>query len=189
MGKKPVDIHGSDIFNCPKDALFISYAAMVFNKSINDMKKVIYLLCLMLGIVSCDNNEGFSKDLNAISKEEAKNLLHQWTDAYLANDPEPLNHILDDSWIYSGSSDGNVTDKKSTIEEFSNADYRFGEITYDHLNVRLYDDIAVLRGTEKMLIIDSTGKDTVEVHLRFTDVYQKKNGVIKAISTHSSPIE
>ncbi|WP_421801331.1 nuclear transport factor 2 family protein [Flagellimonas sp.] len=153
------------------------------------MKKAIFLLSLVLTMGSCENKEPASKDVNQITEDEAKKLLHQWTDAYLTNNPEPLNHLLDDSWMYSGSSDGSLSDKKSTIDEFSNADYSFGEITYDNLDVRLYDDIAIMRGTEKMLIIGSSGKDTTEVHLRFTDVYQKRNGEIKAISTHSSPID
>lgn len=116
------------------------------------------------------------------------NLLHKWTDAYLAGDATPWHEILDESWVYSGSSDGSVSDKEATIEEFANADYTFQAIVYERLDVRLYDDVAIVRGSERMVIVGNSGKDTTKLRLRFTDVYQKKDGKIKAIATHSSPI-
>ena len=156
------------------------------------MKKIIFFLILPLIISSCRNSERCNDEIasvvDKITEEEALSLLHKWTDAYLAGDATPLNEVLDESWIYSGSSDGKVADKSATIEEFSNADYKFEDIMYEELVVRLYDDIAIVRGQEKMIIVGSSGQDTTELRLRFTDVYQKKDGKIRAIATHSSPI-
>jgi hypothetical protein len=154
------------------------------------MKKI--LLVLIILSCSCKNSEKSNEELKPITEkiteEEALNLLHKWTNAYLSGDVAPLNEVLDESWIYSGSSNGKVSDKAATIEEFSNADYKFQDISYEQLDVQLYDDVAVVRGSETMVIIGNSGKDTTKLKLRFTDVYQKQDGKIRAISTHSSPI-
>ena len=157
------------------------------------MKKIFLLFIAVVCLGSCqidiksDNPD--PKETETITEEEALNLLHRWTKAYLEGDASELNEILDDTWLYSGSSDGKTTDKDATIAEFSSADYIFGDITYENLEVELYGDIAVVRGSEDMVIIGKSQPDTTRLSLRFTDVYQKKNGKIRAISTHSSPID
>lgn len=127
--------------------------------------------------------------VDKITEEEALDLLHTWTNAYLEGDAGPLIEVLDDTWEYSGSSDGNTTDKIATIDEFSQADYSFDEIEYHDLDVKLYDDIAVVRGWERMVILGADKQDTTVLKLRFTDVYQKKEGKVRAIVTHSSPMD
>lgn len=157
------------------------------------MKNYILFISFLLILSSCHvqvkSDEDSSKDTESISKEEALDLLHRWTKAYLEGDATTLDEILDETWLYAGSSDGKTTDKKSTIEEFSAADYKFSDISYENLEVNLYGDVAVVRGSETMVIVGNEGKDTTQLSLRFTDVYQKKNGKVRAISTHSSPIE
>ncbi|WP_299531734.1 nuclear transport factor 2 family protein [Ulvibacterium sp.] len=156
------------------------------------MKKVIVFMVLAIIAGSCRDrekpNETPKTVVEKITEEEALGLLHQWTGAYLAGDAAPLREILDESWVYSGSSDGTVSDKDATITEFANADYTFKDIVYEGLDVRLYGDVAVVRGSESMVIVGNSGGDTTKLRLRFTDVYQKKDGKIKAIATHSSPI-
>ncbi len=156
------------------------------------MERTFFTLISILLFISCNNtNESGTiaeNEVDKITEEEALNLLHTWTDAYLTGNAESLKEILDDSWVYSGSSDGKTSNKLATIEEFSNADYSFSDISYQDLEVKIYNDIAVVRGSEKMIIIGNSLQDTTNLELRFTDVYQKKNGVVRAISTHSSPI-
>lgn len=156
------------------------------------MKNTIYIIAAFAMVTACNpavekGNE--TKNIEEISEDEALELLHTWTNAYLKGDVEPLREVLGESWVYSGSPDGSTSDKQATIEEFSNADYSFEDITYENLDVRLFGDIAVVRGKERMVILGSSKQDTTILSLRFTDVYQKKDGKIKAISTHSSPIE
>lgn len=157
------------------------------------MGRIIVLLVLALIGFSCNNiknnNQEEKEIVEKITKEEASHLLYKWTNAYLTGNVTPLHDILDKSWIYSGSPNGQTSDKAATIEEFSNADYKFQEIKYEGVDIQLYNDIAIIRGSEKMVIVGNSGKDTTIVKLRFTDVYEKKNGKIKAIATHSSPIE
>ena len=93
------------------------------------MKNVIALIVLVTSCSACSYtsnlNEKKEPIIEKITKEEALNLLHQWTDAYLTGDAARLDEVLDESWVYSGSSDGKTTHKAATIEEFSNADYKF----------------------------------------------------------------
>ncbi len=163
------------------------------SKTVKPFSRIIVLFGLALLISSCrvdvSTDKGDNYNTEMISEAEALDLLHRWTEAYLQGDADALENILDDSWLYSGSADGKTTNKRATIEEFSSADYKFEDITYDNLEVSLYGSIAVVRGSETMVIVGSSGKDTTRLSLRFTDVYQKKDGEIRAISTHSSPID
>lgn len=156
------------------------------------MKIYISMLAVAMFFIACETGVQQKKEegtVDTITKEEALELLHKWTNAYLEGTADVLDEVLDDSWVYSGSADGTTTNKTSTILEFSNADYSFDAIEYQNLDVRLYNDIAVVRGRERMVILDSSKQDTTVLKLRFTDVYQKKEGKVRAISTHSSPIE
>jgi hypothetical protein len=149
------------------------------------------LICSLFAVNSCKKDASKSNITlsQMISKEEVLQTLNSWKDAYLLNRTAPLYDILDDSWIYSGSSDGSVATKAEAIEEFNTKDYHFADIIYSNLDVVCYDDIAIIRGTEELVIVNNTNLDTAIINLRFTDVYQKKNNKIKAISTHSSPIK
>ena len=146
------------------------------------MKRLFYPFATIFLLAACNQavEPKAEKEIaEKITEEEALELLHTWT----------LNNVLDDSWLYSGSADGSTSSKTSTIEEFRNADYFFEDISYQNLDVRLYGDIAVVRGKERMVILGSSKQDTTVINLRFTDVYQKKDGKVRAIATHSSPIE
>ena len=156
----------------------------------------LFVICLILSNVLFSCAQDHKADLvkqeqkaDLVTEEEALQLLHDWTQAYLDGNAEPLNDILDPSWVYSGSADGKTTSKAQNIAEFSTADYSIDAIDYKDLKVAIYDDIAVLRGIETMVILDSSRQDSTILTLRFTDVYKKKDGVLRAISTHSSPVE
>ncbi len=163
------------------------------SNTVSPFRRIFVLVSLALLISSCrldvstDKKDSFNTE--TITEKEALDLLHRWTEAYLQGDADALENILDDSWLYSGSADGKTTNKRATIEEFSSADYKFEDITYENLEVDLYGAIAVVRGSETMVIVGNSGMDSTQLSLRFTDVYQKKDGVIRAISTHSSPID
>ena len=75
------------------------------------------------------------------------------------------------------------------IEELKTAGYYYSEIIYSDLQTRVYDDIAIITGKEKLVIVDKKTTDSVTIHLRFTDVYKSFDGKVKAISTHSSPFD
>ena len=150
------------------------------------------LVCFLVLGASCKQKEDSVQKqppVEQITEDEALSLLHTWTDAYLKGNADTLYDVLDDSWQYSGSADGSTSNKQQTIDEFSQADYSFDTIDYEDVVVELYGDVAVVRGKETMVILGSSKLDTTVLSLRFTDVYQKKSGEIRAIATHSSPIE
>lgn len=124
-----------------------------------------------------------------ITKEEALSLLYEWRDAYLNRDYSPLYDIMHDNWLYAGSSHGKTTDKLAAIKGFKEANFDYSKITYDNLDVKTFGNIAIVRGTEILVLVGHSDKKETSVHLRFTDVYEKKNGKVTAISTHTSPIE
>lgn len=152
------------------------------------MKNVfgLLLIALTIQIVSIPSSHGKVND--AITKNEAVSLLYEWRDAYLNKDFDALHGIIDDTWLYSGAPDGSTTDKETAIAGFRKADYSYKKISYQDIDVRLFGSISVIRGTEELIIIgDKDGKEVI-VNLRFTDVYQKIDGNVRAIATHTSPI-
>ncbi len=156
------------------------------------VRNFVVLVCFIVLGASCKQKEQsmeMQPPTEQITEDEALGLLHTWTDAYLKGNAEKLNDILDDTWQYSGSADGSTSNKEQTIDEFSQADYSFDAIDYEDVEVKLYGDVAVVRGKETMVILGSSKLDTTILSLRFTDVYQKKDGEIRAIATHSSPME
>ena len=124
------------------------------SKIVNPFKRIIILFGLALLISSCrvdvSTDKGDKYNAEMISEAEALDLLHRWTEAYLQGDADALENILDDSWLYSGSANGKTTNKRATIEEFSSADYKFEDITYENLEVNLYGAIAVVRGSKSV---------------------------------------
>ncbi|WP_422349021.1 nuclear transport factor 2 family protein [Flagellimonas sp.] len=156
------------------------------------MIRTALIMAAMLVFAACKQTAEPVAELETedkITEEEALDLLHTWTNAYLGGDAAPLIEVLDDTWEYSGSSDGKTTNKIATIDEFSQADYSFDEIEYHDLKVKLYDNIAVVRGWERMVILGADKQDTTILKLRFTDVYRKQEGKVRAIATHSSPMD
>lgn len=142
-------------------------------------------LVIWLGIIStCSKPE----QSNNITEAEVRDILARWETAYVTRDTAMMNDILHDEWIYAGSKDGSITDKEASIYELANSDYAFLSMDFEDLDIKLYSDIAIARAREVLSMQLSNG-DTVQIPLRFTDVYQKKNGQIKCLSTHSSPIE
>ena len=64
-------------------------------------KYLVLLICLhgllFTGHASADDT---------VTKQEALDLLYDWREAYLKRNYEPLNTIMDDKWLYSGSAHG-----------------------------------------------------------------------------------
>ncbi|MEQ9297912.1 MAG: nuclear transport factor 2 family protein [Cyclobacteriaceae bacterium] len=142
----------------------------------------LYISILVIALfMSCN----YSK--NIITESDINKLMSRWEEAYKTKDVRVMEEILDDSWVYSGNKDGTTSNKSTTMDELQNADYRFLSMTFDDLNIDYYDDVAIIRAKERLTLQLANG-DTVEFQLRFTDVYQKQNGITRAISTHSSPL-
>ncbi len=122
-----------------------------------------------------------------LQKEEALDLLRDWTKAYLDRDTATLNRVIGDDWYYSGTADGSLVNKKKAIEDFAQATYTIQSIEYQGIDVRLFGETAIITGSELMTI--NHMDTTTQYHLRFTDVYVKRDDHWEAVATHTSPID
>ncbi len=144
-------------------------------------RSTIIFILVLLSLFQC-------KAPDPVSEQEVLAVLEKWRQSFLKKDAVQLEQVLDDTWVYSGNIDGTRSTKKQAIHELENAEYSFLDISYFDVTVDLFDQVAIIRGKERMTILGSSS-DTTIVQLSFTDVYQKKQGVVKAISTHSSLLE
>ncbi|MTI20697.1 nuclear transport factor 2 family protein [Fulvivirga sp. RKSG066] len=150
------------------------------------MKYSIYLT-FVLALFGCSHSSMELEKSTHITENDVKELMKKWELAYQQRDTVLFREVLDDSYQYSGNVDGTSVDKHGMINELATAGYTFLSINFTDFSIDYYEDIAIIRGREAInLLID---QDTATFHLRFTDVYQKRNGKTQAIATHSSPIE
>jgi len=145
------------------------------------MKNTLLLYSALLCLTNCNYSD------NVITEKDVREILEEWGDAYKTKNAEIMERILHEDWVYSGNSNGSLSNKRSSIEELKNSDYQFITMDISDLDIEYYDEIAVVRAHELLKLKLSNG-DTLELRLRFTDVYQKENGITQAISTHTSPI-
>lgn len=122
-----------------------------------------------------------------ITEEEVLTLLKTWDTSIKNKDTQTLDQVLHANYAYSGSSNGSITNKDGMLENLRNDKANYLPTEFNDLDIRYFDNVALLRGWEVINILEDSG-DTLQIKLRFTDVYRKENGVLKAISTHSSPI-
>lgn len=149
------------------------------------MKKSLYSIAFFcLAFISCNTKT----ETDNINRADVDNLLAKWKEAFYQKDTSLLSEVLHDSYIYSGSADGSISDKKAAIDNLSTDNSQLLAQDLFDLNVQFYSDIAIVRGWENLKIKTDAG-DTIDIKLRFTDVYKKENEMTQAISTHSSPID
>ncbi len=148
------------------------------------MKKPLFFIALFcLANAACKTNSETDK----INRTDVDNLLAKWEQAFYKKDTSLLSQVLHTNYIYSGNADGSISDKKAVMNNLSvDNSQLLAQDLYD-LNVQYYSNIAIVRGWENLKIKTDVG-DTINIKLRFTDVYKKENGNTEALSTHSSPI-
>lgn len=150
--------------------------------------KYFYVLLLFVNVVACTENNGSKPTIEEqITATEVHKTLQRWAQAMLDNQLEPQQKILDETWVYSGSDDGTTTNKKKALAEFKPGETSLKGIVLQDTIVRVYGNVAIVTGKEELLFVEEN--DTTRVHLRFTDVFMKKDGKVMALSTHSSPID
>ena len=145
-------------------------------------------ILLMAALVSCRPSSVATTEGDIMTKEEALALLDRWEDAMIKKDSSLLGKVLHEDYQYSGSADGSTSDRQAMMAyTASDPSKLLGQEFYD-MDIDLFDDVAIVRGWE-ILSLETPKGDTVRFKLRFTDVYQKKNGITRALATHSSPMD
>lgn len=139
----------------------------------------LLMLPALLGVDTAASERIRAEDIDAV--------FANWLKAMKTRDAELLSSVLHDQWLYAGTGDGSTTSKSANIQHLKQADYTITKVDFSDMNYRYFDDIAIVTGREVLHIQNENGEIS-QVNLRFTDVFQKKNGEVKALSTHSSPI-
>ena len=122
-----------------------------------------------------------------INAKEAKALLDKWNQAYYDKDTTSLNQVLHADYVYSGA-DGSQSAKADVMNELAISDYRIFKTDFYDLDIRTYQNTAVVRGWESLWLRSDSG-DTSNVELRFIDIYIKENESVQAIATQTFPKE
>lgn len=151
------------------------------------MKKLSIVMIALI-VISCNKTET-QKEVtqSVITEKETRETLHKWAQSMLDNSLEPQQNILDDTWMYSGADDGTTTSKEEALAGFKPGETTLKKVILQDTVIRIYGSTAIVTGKEELVFVEN--QDTSRVFLRFTDVFIKKDGSVKAISTHSSPIK
>ncbi len=149
-----------------------------------------FISLLILSTLACNEQVCPEVDVTLITEKDVYDLMDSWLEAMRTNNSKQLKQILDDSWSYTGGSDGTTSNKEQALEGFESAD---GETTMLALNltdtqIKLYGDIAIVTALEEFVTVNHKTKDTITSFIRFTDVYQKRGNKVIALTTHTSPI-
>ena len=136
--------------------------------------RILILAFIALCTVGCSSLANKHEQIN---KGEVEQMLSNWKQAFVNKDFQLLESILDENFLYSGSNDGKLTTKTQMVDN----------LEYFDIVIKYFEDIAIVKAKETLRFIGEKG-DTINIKLSFTDVYQKKNGKILTLSTHSSPI-
>lgn len=152
------------------------------NKMMN--YRILILALIALCTVGCSSVTNKNEQIN---KGEVEQMLTNWKQAFVNKDFQLLESILDKNFLYSGSNDGKLTTKTQMVDNLKNDKSNILPPEYFDIVIKYFEDIAIVRAKETLRFIGEKG-DTINIKLSFTDVYQKKNGKILTLSTHSSPI-
>ena len=133
----------------------------------------IFTLCLLVSI-------SFSLTIYAQKAEEdiLKAIENQRFEAQVKKDFVVLEALLADDLIYTHSN-GNTDTKASYIQSIREGKSVYESITPEEMKVRFYGKIAIING------ICSIKLPTASLHLKYIDVYVKRNGKWQMIAWQS----
>lgn len=156
--------------------------AFVLRKTQNqEMKNRLLSILWMSAMFGCSGTHE-----EQITEKDVRQILANWKEVMVTKDTVLFESILHDDFFYAGSDDGKLTSKVTMMDNLANDQSRMLAPEYYDVHIRYFGDIAVVRAREKLMFPGD--HDTTVLHLRFTDIYQKKNGRVTTLSTHSSPI-
>ena len=147
------------------------------------MKRIALILLLALAATSLAFGQMPAKatDEQVITKME-----NDWAAALVKADMAFISNIEAPEYMFSAP-DGSLSNKTQSDAMISSGAVKIASFKIDDLQVRIFGDTAVVHGleTEKS---SYEGKDTSGQY-RFTDVFVKRNGTWKAVTTHASKVE
>jgi ketosteroid isomerase-like protein len=110
---------------------------------------------------------------------------HDWADAYVKRDPSFVQRLAADNFIFTGP-DGNSVGKADYVKGMTGPTV-FTSFEIGELKIRTVGDVAIVTGTAT--ITAKTGDKDESGKYAFTDVFAKKGGEWKAISSQATPVK
>ena len=122
----------------------------------------------------------------ATESEQLNQLEQRLIRAWVESDRETVDAILSDDWRVIDPA-GRVLTKAQVMEEgFESGVRKIESGTIDEVNVRLFNDVAVVTG--RTIAGGSYQGETVSVELRFTDVCVKRGDDWQVVSSQATLI-
>jgi len=110
---------------------------------------------------------------------------HNWADAYVKRDPSFVQRLAADNFIFIGP-DGNSVGKADYVKAMTGPTV-FTTFDLAELKVRTVGDVAIVTGTAA--ITAKTSDKDESGKYAFTDVFAKKGGEWRAISSQVTPVK
>lgn len=118
--------------------------------------------------------------------EQIKKIERQLAAALAKNDETGLKEWLADDWKFVGS-DGEVTGRDDLLAAMRSGQLKFQSYELSEVKVRIYGDAAVVIG--KGAAKGHLGDEAFDEHDVFTDVFIRKDGKWRCVSSHSTEVE
>ena len=131
------------------------------------------LLTALAGCSLSIGSEGVDFDTHGKRDETVELTERRRFDAMVAQDVAKLEPMLADE-LYYGHSTGQVETKPQFLETIRSGQFRYRAIEVKQLDVRLYDDVALLTGLVHVRV-DVKGQP-LETDLRYSDAYVYRDG-------------
>ncbi len=122
-----------------------------------------------------------------MTEEEAQlnELEQRLVKAWLYNDWETVNEILDDDWSVIDPG-GQVLNKTQVLTEAKSGERKIEAGTIDEVKVRSFGDVAVVTG--RTTAAGTYHGQSFSVGLRFTDVFVRRGGQWRAVASQGTLI-
>ncbi len=120
---------------------------------------------------------------DAAAEQELSQLQQEWSRAEVAGDVRAVDRLLADEYVLT-TSDGTTLPKAQYLHDVESEDTRVTAMTIKTTKVRLYGDIALVKGVTKWT--EPNGKKHEE---RFTEPWLKRNGRWQCLITLSTPVK
>ena len=107
-------------------------------------------------------------------------------DAMIAQDMAKLEPMLAEE-LYYGHSTGLVENKPQFLESIRSGQFRYRSIEVKHLDVRLYDEVALVTGLIHVRV-EMKGQP-LETDLRYSDAYARRDGRWQLVAWQSARVQ
>ena len=148
----------------------------------------LLLLCALAPVLACASAGSSSTDRAAASPDDAVEVrrLHQsYADALIARDSVTLRRILAEDFRTTVS-EGRVLGREEDIAPVLSGRVAFDSARLDSVTVDVFGDAAIVRGI--FVYRARVGDNAFAGRERFTDVYLKRDGQWRVVSSHNSRV-